>query len=53
MLSIADFVLQGVASHAIPEVNSSGYQLDLSEVPAALAGHVIGISLTRAYLEQS
>lgn len=36
MLSIADVVLQGVASHAIPEVNSSGYQLDLSEVPLPL-----------------
>ena len=43
-------MLQDVASHAIPEVNSSGYQLDLSEVMPAL-GQVSTITdVTRAYM---
>ena len=39
VISIAECMLQDVASHAIPEVNSSGYQLDLSQVRPA-GGHV-------------
>ena len=36
VISIAE-CMQDVASHAIPEVNSSGYQLDLSQVRPASA----------------
>jgi hypothetical protein len=43
-------MLQDVASHAIPEVNSSGYQLDLSEVRPALAGHATLLDLTSTCL---